>query len=147
MFNLYIESSENLLSSVANPYVRDYLSHYSWETTITNRHGIEYISRSVSTGDDYPSWWLQLPKNVILSERVTHQDKPNIPIIAPPSPRQHNQSIQTESKQDFEIISEQLRPSTSLTTCNHYEIIDEIDDGNNARRLLPYHRVNNITQI
>ncbi|CAF4572319.1 unnamed protein product, partial [Rotaria magnacalcarata] len=67
--------------------------------------------------------------------------------LPPPSPR-HNQSVQTdvnESKISSSSSSSSLSRSihfqnysSSATTSNHYELIDEIDDGNNAQRSLPF---------
>ncbi len=75
------------------------------ETTKFIRHGIEYSNKSISTGDDYPQWWIQLSTNVLLSNYITNQSEKK---------KQFDQSIQ------------------------NYEIIDQINDGNNSRRFLPF---------
>jgi hypothetical protein len=144
LFNLELQTNENLLSSVVNPYIRDPSSNYSWETTKILRKGIEYSTRSVSTGDDYPDWWLQLSTNVLLSNHTTNQGEKKRYTSPPPTPRQQERSIQTDSEHDIHIELEKGRSprtqksSSSVTINNHYEIIDQIDDGNNARRFLPF---------
>jgi hypothetical protein len=143
---LNIETNENLLSSIANPYDRQSLANNSWETTTNIRNGIVYTNRSVSTGDDYPQWWLQLSTNIILSDQVTTHGEEKSQMISLPSPRQQqDQSIQTITEQDLQIDLDKSRrssrthkSSSSVTISNHYEIIDEIDDGNNAQRLFPF---------
>jgi hypothetical protein len=106
-------------------------SYFSWHTTRTIHKGIEYISRSVSTGDDYPQWWVQLSTNLILSDHITNQNEEKN-IFS--SPRQFHQSIQTDTESSY--IQKSL---SSIRINNNYKIIDQIDDGNNSRRFLPSH--------
>lgn len=165
MFNLYSETNENLLSSVVNRYVHREIPHSSWEITSLYRHGVEYINRSVSTGDDYPQWWLQLSTNVILSNELTKQGEAKEIIKEKILPREaspsnivsslpirslHEQSVQTISEKSVQTEVEQVvRPSStrssrvrnsssSMTMSNHYQFIDDIDDGNNDQRNLPF---------
>jgi hypothetical protein len=63
------------------------------ETTKFIRHGIEYSNKSISTGDDYPQWWIQLSTNVILSNYITNQNEKK--------KKQFDQSIQ-----NYEIIDQ-----------------------------------------
>jgi len=109
-------------------------SYFSWHTTRTIHKGIEYISRSVSTGDDYPQWWLQLSTNVILSDHITNQNEEKKTFSSFSSPRQFHQSIQTDTESSY--IQKSL---SSVRINDNYQIIDQIDDGNNSRRFLPSH--------
>ncbi|CAF1197573.1 unnamed protein product [Rotaria magnacalcarata] len=151
LFNLDVETNEDLLSSIANPYICDenISSNYDCQTKTMNRNGQQYSNKSVSTGDDYPQWWLQLSTNIVLSSYITkHGEEKEINLLRI-SPRQCDQSIQTANEEDIEMLLERQRTpsstrssnirksSSSMTINNHYEIIDEIDDGNNARRCLP----------
>jgi len=168
MFNLNLETNENLLSSIVNPYVYRDAPHSSWEITSLYRRGVECINRSVSTGDDYPQWWLQLSTNVILSNQLTKQGEAkeivkekvlpsqssplNFVSSLPPPPIRllQEQSVQTESEKSVQTEVEQVvRPSStrssrvrnsssSMTMSNHYQFIDEIDDGNNDQRNVPF---------
>jgi hypothetical protein len=146
LFNLNMQTNENILSSIANPYHHDLSTSYSSEITTNIRNGISYINRSVSTGDDYPQWWVQLSTNIILSDHITNQGEEKMKIISLPSPRQQqDQSIQTINEQELEIDLEKSRrsprtqkSSSSVTISNHYEVIDDVDDGNNSRRSFPF---------
>ena len=146
LFNLNMQTNENILSSIADLYHHDFPPSYSSEITTNFRNGISYINRSVSTGDDYPQWWIQLSTNIILSDHITNQGEEKLKILSLPSPRQQqDQSIQTINEQQLEIDLEKSRrsprtqkSSSSVTISNHYEIIDEIDDGNNSRRSFPF---------
>ena len=149
MFHLNLETNENLLSPVVDSNVSNTSSMPSWEITSFYRRGVEYINRSVSTGDDYPHWWLQLSTNVILSDHLPRQDgtkvfhekivQPSVEIPSPISPRSlQDQSVQTENDRigpPSSIRSSRVRnSSSSMTMSNHYQLIDEIDDGNNDQR-------------
>lgn len=150
LFNLNILTNEAVLSSVVNPYIRQYSSYYSGYTTKTFRNGIEYTTRSISTGDDYPQWWLQLSTNVLLSDRITNQGEEKKKYVsAAPSPRQFDQSSQTDTAYNSEIEVERTRPSStrssrlqktssSMTIDDNYEVIDQVNDGNNSRRMFPH---------
>jgi hypothetical protein len=142
MFNLNLETNELLLSSIVNPYQRAVPSTGIAETITFRRNGIEYKHRSISTGDDFPQWWLRLTTDLLLSDSITNQneekEKSKLP---PPSPRQ-DQSVQTEPEKSRPTSSSHSsripKTSSSTTTSTHYEYIDEIDDGNNAKRILTY---------
>jgi hypothetical protein len=142
MFNLNLETNELLLSSIVNPYQRALSSTSITETISFYRHGIEYKHRAISTGDDFPHWWLRLTTDLLLSDSITNQteekEKPKFP---PPSPRQ-DQSVQTDLEKSRPTSSTRSsripKSSSSTTTSTHYEFIDEIDDGNNAKRILTY---------
>ena len=122
------------------------------ETNVFIRRGMAYSNQSVSTGDDYPHWWVQLPTNVLLSNRITNQGEKKAPSLPTPSPGQQlDQSIQTEIEENFETKNEQPRPQSASTHSSQmqkstssiamhesYEIIDQDNDGNNSRRLLPF---------
>ena len=129
MFNLNFETNEILLSSIVNPYIRVLTTNNIIETISFNRNGIQYKHQSISTGDDYPLWWLQLPTNLILSDLVTKQTEEKEKYKHSPSPR-HDQSIQTDV--------EKSRPPSSTTTSNQYQFIDETDLTNNSKRFLTY---------
>ncbi|CAF2527000.1 unnamed protein product [Rotaria sp. Silwood2] len=150
LFNLDLQTNENLLSSVANLYVRNFSSHYDSETRTLIRNGIRHSNQSVSTGDDYPPWWLHLSPRIILSDFITNHGEQNNTNFTFISPRQQDQSIQTVTEPDTEIEFVKYRTSSSaaqsphirkssssVTISNNCEIIDQIDDGNNSRRLLP----------
>ncbi|CAF3459028.1 unnamed protein product [Rotaria socialis] len=146
MGNLNSEKNEIILSSIANPYRRVVSSNYSSEIISIYRHDIEYKHRAVSTGDDYPHGWLRLNTDFILSDFSKNQNVEKEQYLPPPSPR-HNQSVQTDvteskvSSSSSSSLSRSIRIqnySSSATTSNHYELIDEIDDGNNAQRSLPF---------
>ncbi|CAF4697537.1 unnamed protein product [Rotaria sp. Silwood1] len=149
LFNLDIQTKKNILSPVANTYISDFSSNSDYDIKTMIRNGIRYSNQSVSTGDDYPQWWLQLPANIILSSFITRHNEQHNTYINFISSRQQDQSIQTITKQDTEIesVRNQILSSTqsphiqksssSITISNNYEIIDQIDDGNNARRLFP----------
>lgn len=164
LFNLDLETNENLLSPIANAYVRDYGPNYDSQTKIMIRNGIPYANKSISTGDDFPIWWLQLSTNIILSSYITKHGEEKIQSLPRISPRQYDQSMQTNIEQNLEIETEKQglilsarlsnvrKPSSSsITTSNHYEIIDEIDDGNNSRRFSSFvdhrQRVNRINIV
>ncbi|CAF4949494.1 unnamed protein product [Rotaria sp. Silwood1] len=131
MFNLNLETNELLLSSIANPYRRVISSNYSSDVISIYRNGIEYKHRSISTGDDYPHWWLRLNTDFILSDfiKIPYEEKEK-KYLPSPSPR-HNQSVQTDI--DESRISSSSRSvriqksSSSATTTNHYESIDDIN--------------------
>jgi hypothetical protein len=113
------------------------------KTTKYIRHEIEYTNQSVSTGDDYPQWWIQLPTNVLLSNYITNQGEKKKEPLSIPSPRQQqqlDQSIQTDIEiENLQRSSSRIHKSSSSVTINdNYEIIDHINDGNNSRRLLPF---------
>ncbi|CAF2831836.1 unnamed protein product [Rotaria sp. Silwood2] len=144
MFNLNLETNELLLSSIADPYRRAISSNYSTEVISIYRNGIEYKHRSVSTGDDYPHWWLRLTTDFILSDIVKIQnEEKEKKCLLPPSPR-HNQSVQTDVDESRISSSSSSRSvniqksSSSVTTTNHYESIDEINTGNYTKRCLPF---------
>ena len=160
MFNLNLETNENLLSPVVNPYVQRDSPHSSWEITSLYRRGVEYTNRAVSTGEDYPPWWLQLSTNVILSNQLTKQgetkeivkEKVVVPVRSsplnlissspPPLRPSQEQSVQTDVEQTVRpssTRSSRMRnSSSSMTTSNQYQFIDEIDDGNNDQRNVPF---------
>ena len=153
MFNLNLETNENLLSPIVNPYTRQTpSSSTSWEITSRFRRGVEYVNRAVSTGDDYPSWWLQLSTNVLLSDYLTNQGESKqklVVVVQPPAPPasvsprdRQEQSVQTDVEKvppPSSARSSRVRnSSSSMTTSNHYQFIDEIDDGNNDQRQLPF---------
>ena len=146
MFNLNLETNEILLSSIANPYLRVHSSSNIADRISFSRHGIEYKHQSVSTGDDYPHWWLRLTTDVILSDVITKHTEEKEKFQPPPSPR-HDQSSQTEldkSRQSSSTRSSRIPKSSSSTnTENHYEFIDDTD--RNSKRLFTYsgnsHRV------
>ena len=146
MFNLNLETNEILLSSIANPYLRVHSSSNIADRISFSRHGIEYKHQAVSTGDDYPHWWLRLTTDVILSDVITKHTEEKEKFQPPPSPR-HDQSSQTEldkSRQSSSTRSSRIPKSSSSTnTENHYEFIDDTD--RNSKRLFTYsgnsHRV------
>lgn len=139
MFNLNLETNEILLSSIVNPYARAISSNNFSETITFHRNGIEYKHQSVSTGDDYPPWWLRLTTDLIVSEIITKQGEEKEKYQPPPSPRQ-DQSVQTDVEKSRISSSSRssrfFKSSSSTTTSNHYEFIDETDDGNNSKRFL-----------
>ena len=153
LFNLDIQTNESLLSPVVNPYRRASISEIFWERRTSFRHGREYLDQCVATGDDYPLWWLQLSTNVLLSTQITNQseEKKKISPSPIPSPRQFDQSIQTDMEPDSDHDLDKTRPpsstrssriqksSSSITINDTYEIIDQTNDGNNSRRVLPFH--------
>lgn len=156
LFNLDIQTNESLLSPVVNQYRRASVSSISWERRKSFRHGREYLDQCVATGDDYPLWWLQLSTNVLLSTQITNQseEKKKISPSPIPSPRQQqqlDQSIQTDIEPDSDHDLDKTRPpsstrssriqksSSSITINDTYEIIDQTNDGNNSRRMLPFH--------
>ncbi|CAF1455181.1 unnamed protein product, partial [Didymodactylos carnosus] len=127
-YNLSIHQGVALLSSFVNPTLYLHQSHftsktYSWETTTMFRNGIEYRNVSVSTGDDYPKWWIQyLSSSSILSDRsinVQEQEQ----IATWPSTRMQEQGVQTERKHSHQ--------QSSLTEKNSYYDFDE----NNRTRI------------
>jgi hypothetical protein len=127
MFNLNLETNEILLSSIVNPYRPACQSNDSSRIISNYLNGTEYKTRSVSTGDDYPHWWLRLTTDLILADFITDQGEEKEKSLPSPSPRQ-DQSVQTDI--------EKSRPSSSSgTTNNHYELTD---DENNAKRRLHY---------
>lgn len=147
MLNLDLQTNENILSSIANPYIQNLSSNCLWSPKTIIRNGVVHDNVSVSTGDDYPQWWLQLSTNIILSNYASSRS--GIKETSPPyfSIKQ-DQSIQTDLEQTIIIDADKERQlisitlsldqnSSSITTSNHYEIIDDIDDGNNARRISP----------
>ncbi|CAF1152410.1 unnamed protein product [Rotaria sordida] len=150
LFNLDLETNKNLLSSIVNPYVRTLSSYHDRDTRTMIRNGIKYSNQSVSTGDDYPLWWVQLSTHRVLSDFITYHDEQQNTNLTFISSKQQDQSIQTVTEQDTEIERVKYRTSSSIESSpirnssssviinNHYEIIDKIDDGNNARRLLPW---------
>lgn len=143
MFNLNLETNEILLSSIVNPYLRALSSNNLNETITIYRNGIEYKHRSTSTGDDYPHWWVCLTTDLILSDIITNQNEEKEKYILPPSPHRQDQSIQTDFEKSRPTSSTRSSrfpktSSSSATTSNHYEIIDEIDDGNNTKRYLTF---------
>lgn len=154
IFNLNLQTNESLLSSIVNPYHRIYSNENSFESSTTKfvRNNIEYVNRSVSTGDDYPQWWIQLSTNIILSDHITKQGQEKIlnESIPQPSPRQQlDQSSQTDVDNDSENETGKTRPSSSrssrtqkssssVTINDNFEIIDQINDGNNSKRILPF---------
>ena len=166
LFNLNLQTNENLLSSTVNPYHRSVYSGIAWDRTRSIRHDRQYADQCVSTGDDYPLWWLQLSTNVLLSTRITNQTEERkklsqSPLPSPRPPPQLDQSIQTDIEPDSDHDVDKNRPpsstrssrihksSSSITINDHYEIIDQTNDGNNSRRILPYidhqhQRVNDI---
>ena len=147
LFNLNLETNDNLLSPSANPHIFNFLPNSRSETTSLIRNGVEYSNRAISTGDDYPQWWLQLSTNLILSNYITSQGECKEHILSVQSATQHDQFIQTDKEQGLEIGHENLRElssaqsarvhksSSTVTMGNSYEIID---DENNARRFLPF---------
>jgi hypothetical protein len=141
MFNLHLEKNEILLSSIVNPYLRVLPANNLSEIISSYRNGIEYKHRAISTGDDYPPWWIQLTTDLILSDLITNQTEEKEKYRLPPSPRQ-DQSVQTDvEKSRLSSTSRSSRApksSSSTTTDNHYELIDEFDDGNNAKRFFTY---------
>ncbi|CAF1166687.1 unnamed protein product [Rotaria sordida] len=146
MFNLNLETNQLLLSSIANPYRRAISSNYSSEIISIYRNGIEYKHRSVSTGDDYPHWWLRLTTDFILSDfiKIQNEEKEKKPLL-PPSPR-YNQSVQTDidesrtssSSSRSQCIQKSSSSAATTTTTNHYELIDEINAKNCAKQCLPF---------
>jgi hypothetical protein len=142
MFNLNLETNQLLLSSIANPYLRALPSNSLSETITIHRNGIEYKHRSISTGDDYPHWWLRLTTDTILSGLITNQNEEKEKFIPSPSPRQ-DQSVQTDVEKSRTLSSSkssriQKTSSSTTTTSNHYQFIDETDDRNNAKRFLTF---------
>jgi len=140
MFNLNLETNEILLSSIVNPYLRVLSSNNLSETISFYRNGIKYKHQAVSTGDDYPPWWLQLTTDLILSDLITNQNWEKEKYRPSPSPRQ-DQSVQTDVEKSRPSSSRSSRvpkSSASTTTSTHYELIDETDDGNNAKRFLTF---------
>ena len=142
LYNLNLQTNENLLSSIVNPYNRKDLSDYIWENIKFVRNGIEYSNKSVSTGDDYPQWWAQISTNVLLSNYITNQGEKKKQSSPVSTPRQQlDQSIQTEVEQNFDTETEKPRPQSASTRSSriieNYEIIDQTNDGNNSRRLFP----------
>lgn len=138
MFNLNLETNEILLSSIVNPYLRAISSDNISETISTYQNGIEYKHRGVSTGDDYPPWWLRLTTDLLLADYITNQGEEKEKYQPPPSPRQ-DQSVQTDvekSRVSSSSRSSRNLKSSSSTASNHYEYIDETDDGNNSKRFL-----------
>ena len=73
-----------------------YHQNYSSETIPVYQNGRQYKHQSISTGDDYPLWWLQLTTDLILSDSITNQTEEKEKSLPPPSPRQ-DQSVQTDS--------------------------------------------------
>jgi hypothetical protein len=140
MYNLNLETNEILLSSIVNPYLRVLSSDYPTDTIPIYRNGSQYKHQSTSTGDDYPLWWLQLTTDRILSDVITNQTEEKEKYLPPPSPRQ-DQSVQTDvekSRPTSSSRSSHIQKSSSSATSNHYQLIDEIDDGNNSKRILPF---------
>jgi hypothetical protein len=138
MYNLKLETNEILLSSIVNPYLRTSTSTYSSETISVYQNGRHCKHQSTSTGDDYPLWWLQLTTDLILSDLVTNQTEEKEKFLPSPSPRQ-DQSVQTEvekSRPSSSSRSSHVQKSSSSVTSNHYQSIDEIDDGKNLKRIL-----------
>lgn len=146
MFNLNLETNEILLSSIANPYLRVNSSSSISDRISFSRHGIEYKHRSVSTGDDYPHWWVRLPTDLILSDVITNQNEEKEKFKPPPSPR-NDQSVQTDwekSRQSSSTRSSRIPKSSSSTNIStQCDFIDETDP--NSKRFLTYsgnsHRV------
>jgi hypothetical protein len=132
MFNLKLETNEILLSSIVNPYRRALSSNYSTEIITFYHNDIQYKHRSISTGDDYPHWWLRLPTDVILSDLITNQYEEKENYIPFPSPRQ-DRSVQTDTEKSRS--SSRIQNVSTSTTSHHYEIID---DRNNAKRSLAF---------
>jgi hypothetical protein len=138
MFNLNLETNEILLSSIVNPYFRAVSSDHLSETISFYRNGIRYKHQSVSTGDDYPHWWLRLTTDLILSDYLTNQCEEKEKFLPPPSPRL-DQSVQTDDEKARPSSSLRIHKSSSSTgTSNHYQLIEEINDGNNAKRHSAY---------
>lgn len=155
LFNMDIQTNEHLLSSNVNPHRRMNISELRWERKTSFHHGRQYHDRCVGTGDDYPLWWLQLSTDLLLSTRITKQseEKKKISPSPLPSPRQQlqlDQSIQTDIEQDSDHDLDKTCPpssarssriqksSSSITINDTYEIIDQTNDGNNSRRMLPF---------
>jgi hypothetical protein len=138
MFNLNLETNELILSSIVNPYQRALSSKNVTETVSFYRNGIEYKHRSISTGDDFPHWWLRLTTDLILSDLITNQSEEKEKSKPPPSPRQ-DQSVQTDlDKSGPSSSNRSSRMPKSSSSSTRYEFIDEINDGNNAKRILTY---------
>jgi hypothetical protein len=131
MFNLNLETNEILLSSIVNPYRPACPSNDSSRIISTYLNGTEYKTRSVSTGDDYPHWWVRLTTDLILADFITDQGEEKEKSLLSPSPRQ-DQSVQTDIEKFRPSSSSRIqKSSSSSTTNNHYELID---DENNAKR-------------
>ncbi|CAF0987094.1 unnamed protein product [Adineta ricciae] len=126
MYNLNLETNEILLSSIVNPYRRVVPSKEFSDVLTFHRLGKEYKHRPTSTGDDFPHWWLRLTTDLILADFITNQGEEKEKSLPPPSPR-HDQSIQTDV--------EKSRPSSTTTTSNHYESIDELGDESHRQRI------------
>ena len=141
MFKLNSETNELLLSSIVNPS-RPVMSVDNFSEIIPIYHNnIEYKHRSISTGDDYPPRWRRLTTNMILSNFITSQNEEK-KFLSPSSPRQ-NQSLQTNIEESRTLSPSRLsriqkRPSSTVTS-NHYEIINDVDDENNAKQSLIFY--------
>ncbi|CAF0755551.1 unnamed protein product [Didymodactylos carnosus] len=129
-YHLLSHQSTAILSSMVDPVLYHHQSHltaesYSWETTETFRNGVRYNNVFVSTGDDYPKWWIQVLSTAsILSEKsINVQEQQSI--ITMSSPRMQEQGVQTERKQ-----SRQQSSSSLLTEKNLY---DDFDENNHTR--------------
>ena len=79
--------------------------------------------------------------DLILSDLITNQNEEKEKFIPPPSPRQ-DQSVQTDVEKSRPTSSTRSsrfpKSSSSTTTSNHYQLVDEIEDGNNTKRYLTY---------
>lgn len=161
MYNLNLQTNENLLSPVANPNIHYNGPPTTWEINSFDQAGRQHKNQSISTGDDYPQWWLQLSTNIILSERITRQgetkliEEQRIPPASPlpvvlPSPRSvHEQSVQTDvttspakDRRSPSKSTHVSNASSPLNMSSQYQFIDYYDDGNNNFRLpvYPEHR-------
>ena len=137
MYNLNLETNEILLSSIVDPYRRAVPSDELSPVVTVQSHGKVCQHRPTSTGDDFPRWWLRLTTDLILADFVTNQGEEKERSLPPPSPR-HDQSIQTDvdkSRPSSARSSRVHKSSSSGTTLNHYELIDEPDDGTRGPRV------------
>ena len=114
------------------------------ETTKLVHNGVECSNKSVSTGDDYPEWWLQLSTNIILSDRITAHGEDKVQTVSVASPTILDQSVQTDEEIDKRRTSSPARspdlisrPSSSINLDNYdHPLIDRVDNENNSKDLL-----------
>ena len=143
MFNLHLETNEILLSTIVNPYRLALPSDEPFQRRFIDRRGIERRHQSVSTGDDYPRWWLRLSTDQLLSSEIfDRSDETNSKEKRTPSPfpsPRLERSVQTDPPRSRSLspplrLPTIQRSSSRTTITNRFEIVDEIDLGNREVR-------------